>query len=109
MTEENEDSPNDRLSSFVEPPPDGGVKAWTQAVMGHLVAFNTWGYIASFGVFQAYYQSTLGVSPSAISWVGSVQVFLIFFVGTFSGRALDAGFFRPVFYAGVLLQLLACS
>lgn len=106
MTAENEDSPNDRLSSFVEPPPDGGVKAWTQAVMGHLVAFNTWGYIASFGVFQAYYQSTLGVSPSAISWVGSVQVFLIFFVGTFSGRALDAGFFRPVFYAGVLLQLL---
>jgi predicted MFS family arabinose efflux permease len=74
--------------------------------MGHLVVFNTWGYIASFGVFQAYYQSMLGVSPSAISWVGSVQVFLIFFVGTFSGRALDAGFFRPVFYAGVLLQLL---
>ena len=106
MTEANEDSPNDRLSSFVEPPPDGGVKAWTQAVMGHLVAFNTWGYIASFGVFQAYYQSNLGVSPSAISWVGSVQVFLIFFVGTFSGRALDAGFFRPVYYAGVLLQLL---
>ena len=106
MTEEDEDSPNNRLSSFVEPPPDRGVKAWTQAVMGHLVAFNTWGYIASFGVFQAYYQSTLGVSPSAISWVGSVQVFLIFFVGTFSGRALDAGFFRPVFYTGVLLQLL---
>ncbi|KAJ5959170.1 Major facilitator superfamily domain general substrate transporter [Penicillium vulpinum] len=107
MTEKNEDPEtlHDRQSS-IEPPPNGGVKAWTQAMMGHLVAFNTWGYIASFGVFQAYYQSTLGVSPSAISWVGSVQVFLIFFVGTFSGRALDAGFFRPVFYAGVLLQLL---
>lgn len=87
-------------------PPDGGLKAWTQAVMGHLVAFNTWGYIASFGVFQAYYQSSLGASPSAISWVGSVQVFLIFFVGTFSGRALDAGFFRATFYTGVLLQLV---
>ncbi|KAJ5189705.1 Major facilitator superfamily domain general substrate transporter [Penicillium cf. griseofulvum] len=108
MTETNEDSESlhNRRSSLIEPPPDGGAKAWTQAVMGHLVVFNTWGYIASFGVFQAYYQSTLGVSPSAISWVGSVQVFLIFFVGTFSGRALDAGFFRPVFYVGVLLQLL---
>ncbi|KAJ5383410.1 Major facilitator superfamily domain general substrate transporter [Penicillium concentricum] len=108
MTEKNEDpeSSHDRQSSLIEPPPDGGAKAWTQAAMGHLVAFNTWGYIASFGVFQAYYQSTLGVSPSAISWVGSVQIFLIFFVGTFSGRALDAGFFRPVFYAGILLQLL---
>ncbi|KAJ5565005.1 major facilitator superfamily domain-containing protein [Penicillium frequentans] len=88
------------------PPPDGGVQAWTQAVMGHLVCFNTWGYIASFGVFQAYYQSELGVSPSAISWVGSVQIFLIFFIGTFSGRALDAGFFYHVYYAGVFLQLL---
>ncbi|KAJ5836057.1 Major facilitator superfamily domain general substrate transporter [Penicillium robsamsonii] len=108
MTEKNQapESSHDRQSSFIGSPPDGGAKAWTQAAMGHLVAFNTWGYIASFGVFQAYYQSTLGVSPSAISWVGSVQIFLIFFVGTFSGRALDAGFFRPVFYAGILLQLL---
>lgn len=65
------------ISPLLEPP-DGGLKAWTQAVMGHLVAFNTCGYIASFGVFQAYYQSALGVSPSAISWVGSVQIFLIF-------------------------------
>jgi MFS family permease len=93
-------------SAAVPDPPDGGATAWTQAMMGHLVAFNTWGYIASFGVFQAYYQSELGVSPSAISWVGSVQVFLIFFVGTFSGRALDAGLFRQTFYAGVVLQLL---
>ncbi|KAJ5164610.1 Major facilitator superfamily domain general substrate transporter [Penicillium coprophilum] len=108
MTEKNEDleSSHNRQPFLIEPPPDGGAKAWTQAMMGHLVAFNTWGYIASFGVFQAYYQSTLGVSPSAISWVGSVQIFLIFFIGTFSGRALDAGFFRPVFYAGILLQLL---
>ncbi|EPS28689.1 hypothetical protein PDE_03635 [Penicillium oxalicum 114-2] len=93
-------------SAAVPDPPDGGLTAWTQAVMGHLVAFNTWGYIASFGVFQAYYQSNLGVSSSAISWVGSLQVFLIFFVGTFSGRALDAGLFRQTFYIGVLLQLL---
>ncbi|KAJ6017825.1 major facilitator superfamily domain-containing protein [Penicillium sp. IBT 35674x] len=87
------------------PPPDGGVQAWTQAVMGHLVCFNTWGYIASFGVFQAYYQSELGDSPSAISWVGSVQIFLIFFIGTFSGRALDAGFFYHLL--GVFMTSLA--
>ena len=33
-------------------PPDGGLKAWTQALMGHLVVLNTWGYVNSFGVFQ---------------------------------------------------------
>ena len=90
------------------PPPDSGLTAWTQAVAGHLVAFNTWGFLNTFGVFQDYYVTglTQSYSPSAISWIGSIQTFLIFFVGTFSGRALDAGLFRPVFYAGVLLSLL---
>jgi hypothetical protein len=37
------------------PPPDGGLKAWTQSFMGHFVVFNTWGMIATFGVFQAHY------------------------------------------------------
>ncbi|MCJ1307735.1 hypothetical protein MMC25_001383 [Agyrium rufum] len=69
------------------PPPDSGLKAWTQVFAGHLVVFNTWGYVNSFGVFQTYYVGTLGHPPSDISWVGSVQIFLLFFVGTFSGRA----------------------
>lgn len=30
-----------------EEPPDGGIVAWTQVAMGHLVMFNTWGYITS--------------------------------------------------------------
>lgn len=76
-------------SSYVDPgpPPDGGLTAWTQAIMGHLIVFNTWGYINCFGVFQTYYAHTLNHSPSDISWIGSTQVFLLFFVGTFSGRA----------------------
>lgn len=89
-----------------KPPPDGGLTAWTQVLMGHFVCFNTWGYIASFGVFETYYVSSLGRSSSDIAWIGSLQIFLIFFVGVFSGRALDAGFFRTVFFAGATLQLL---
>ncbi|KAL8701586.1 MAG: hypothetical protein Q9201_004830 [Fulgogasparrea decipioides] len=79
------------------PPPDGGLQAWTQSLMGHLIVFNTWGYIISFGVFQSYYVTALGHPPSDISWVGSVQIFLLFFVGTFSGRATDFGLFRFTF------------
>lgn len=30
------------------------------------------GYINSFGVFQAYYSSTLDLPPSTIAWIGSV-------------------------------------
>ena len=94
--------------SYIDPgpPPDGGLRAWTQAFMTHLVVFNTWGYINSFGVFQTYYVTALNHPPSAISWVGSVQIFLLFLIGTFSGRATDYGLFRPTVFLGSFLQVL---
>ena len=57
------------------PPPDGGVKAWTVVVMCHLAGFNTWGFLNAFGVLQSYYGSHLGRPPSEISWIGSIQAF----------------------------------
>ena len=94
-------------SSIAPPPaPNGGLKAWSQPVAAHLVIFNCWGYISSFGLFQSYYTSTFNVEPSAISWIGSVQILLIYFVGTFSGRALDAGYFRQVVGAGFALEVI---
>lgn len=95
-----------RISVDPGPPPDGGLEGWTQALMAHLIVFNTWGYINSFGVFQTYYVRSLGHPPSDISWVGSVQIFLLFFVGTFSGRATDYGLFRLTFLVGSFFQLL---
>lgn len=86
------------------PPPDGGFQAWLQVALGHLIIFNTWGYINSFGVFQTYYTTELGRSPSDISWVGSMQIFLLFFIGTFSGRATDAGYFRFTLTIGATLE-----
>lgn len=87
------------------PPPDGGFHAWLQTILAHLVICNTWGYINSFGVFQSYYTTSLNRSPSDISWVGSMQVFLLFFIGTFSGRATDAGFFKAVWILGAFLVI----
>ena len=37
---------------------------------------------------------------------GSVQIFLLFFIGAFSGRALDAGLFRPIYVSGLVIQLI---
>ncbi|KAL2890449.1 Aspyridones efflux protein apdF [Ceratocystis lukuohia] len=62
------------------PPPDGGLRAWLVVLGGHLVVMNTWGVIVSFGIFQTYYTSSLGKSRFAISWIGSSQIFLLFFV-----------------------------
>ncbi|KAF7715088.1 Uncharacterized protein PECH_007661 [Penicillium ucsense] len=89
------------------PPPDGGFTAWLQAALGHMIIFNTWGYINSFGVFQTYYTETLQRPPSDISWVGSIQIFLLFFIGTFSGRATDAGYFRFTITVGAVLEVFS--
>ncbi|KAK0724146.1 major facilitator superfamily transporter [Lasiosphaeris hirsuta] len=88
------------------PPPDGGLQAWTAAICGHLIVVTTWGFITSFGVFQTYFTATLGRAPSDISWIGSMQIFLIFFIGAVTGRLTDAGYFRHVFLLGALFQML---
>lgn len=88
------------------PAPDGGFKAWTQVAMAWLVVVTTWGYLNSFAVFQTYYTNVLGESQSTISWVGSIQVWMIFVMSTFSGRALDAGLFIPTLFVGATIQLI---
>ncbi|KAI1826352.1 MFS general substrate transporter [Xylaria intraflava] len=88
------------------PPPDGGLNAWLMCLCGHLIVMNSWGFINSFGVFQSYYTDLLGLPPSDISWIGSITVFLTFFIGTFTGRLVDAGFLRPVVLVGTAFLAL---
>lgn len=56
----------------------------------------------SFGVFQTYYQVDLlhTSSPSTISWIGSIQAFLLLVVGVVSGPLYDAGYFRTLISCG---------
>jgi MFS family permease len=95
-------------SSWIDPgpPPDGGLTAWLQVLCTHLTIFTTFGFFTSFGVYQTYYENTLGIAPSTISWIGSIQVFLLFGIGTITGRATDAGLFRPVYIAGAVFQIV---
>lgn len=67
---------------------------------------NTWGVINSFGIYQTYYATYLNKDPSEISWIGSIAVFLTFFIGTFTGRITDAGFLRPIVLFGSCCLLL---
>ncbi|KAF1833968.1 MFS general substrate transporter [Decorospora gaudefroyi] len=86
------------------PRPDGGTKAWIQAIMGHLVIFNTWGMISTFGVFQQYYTLDLRLEPSAVSWIGSFQMLGHFSLGMFSGRLFDAGYFYWCIIPGMFIS-----
>ncbi|RKF76475.1 Aspyridones efflux protein apdF [Golovinomyces cichoracearum] len=84
---------------------DGGSLAWTQALLCHLVMFSTWGVVNSFGTFQHYYHTTIlaDYDPSSISWIGSTQVFLLFFVGALTGHLSDMGFFRLLLLVGSVM------
>ncbi|CAG8225177.1 unnamed protein product [Penicillium olsonii] len=86
--------------------PNGGLVAWTQVMTGHLVVFNVWGYITSYGFFQEYYVSHLHVSPANASWIGSLQMFLVHFLAMFSGRTMDAGYLRYCIATGCLFQVV---
>lgn len=89
----------------VGPPPNGGTKAWMQVLGAFFLNFNTWGIINTYGVFQAYYSTELlaSSSESAISWIGSIQAFLMLVVGVICGRALDAGYYYSDIITGTVL------
>jgi len=72
--------------------------------MAWLICVTTWGYVNSFGVFQTYYTESLGETQSTVSWVGSIQLWVIFVMSAFSGRALDAGLFIPTLVIGSIIQ-----
>ncbi|RKK61496.1 hypothetical protein BFJ69_g17108 [Fusarium oxysporum] len=88
--------------------PDGGLQAWFQVVGSWVIMLETWGLVSTFGVYQTYYETTMlpNESSSAISWIGSVQGSLLFFVGVLAGPLFDAGWFREILLVGLLLVVL---
>lgn len=90
------------------PEPLNGRAAWAHALTAFLVVFNCWGLSTSFGLFQAYYTTTLlpTTSPSAVAWIGSTQLALVFGLGVPVGRLVDVGYFRPLFHGGSVLLVL---
>ncbi|OAX77251.1 hypothetical protein ACJ72_08453 [Emergomyces africanus] len=71
--------------------PDGGARAWGVAAGTSGVLFCTFGMANAFGVLQEYYIShqLSDSSPSAISWIGSLQVFALFSGALVGGPLFD--------------------
>lgn len=81
---------------------------WTQVVASFCLMFNSWGLINAFGVFQEYYSSfTPPVSiPSSISWIGSLQTFLLLACGSATGSFVDRGYAQLMSFIGCALLTL---
>ncbi|KAF3929377.1 hypothetical protein ABW19_dt0203208 [Dactylella cylindrospora] len=89
-------------------PPDGGLKAWLQVLGAFFLFFASWGFPNSFGVYQNYYTTELlkGTSSSSIAWIGSIQPFLLMFVGVLTGPLYDKGYFFSLVGTGAFLVTL---
>ncbi|KAG2010418.1 monocarboxylate permease [Coprinopsis cinerea AmutBmut pab1-1] len=75
---------------------NGGGRWWlkpTLAVCGaSLALFCTFGQMNSFGTYHSWYSrhQLEHLSPSKISWIGSLQLWVFFFSGGFIGRVFDS-------------------
>ena len=63
------------------------------------------GNFNAFGAFQTYYEEELllGTSASAISWIGSIEGFMIMIVGVLTGPIFDKGYFTSLVACGSFL------
>jgi MFS family permease len=85
---------------------------FTNPTRHHLTAppqstVNSWGIVNTFGVFRTYYNSPTSLLPhetnTMLSWVGSIQVFLMLVIGVVTGPLYDAGYFRAFVCTGSFL------
>ncbi|KAK6497073.1 hypothetical protein TWF506_004555 [Arthrobotrys conoides] len=89
--------------------PDGGFHAWVQVFAAFLLLCTGWGIVVSYGVFETYYSTGLEkplANSAGTSLIGSIQAFLLLFVGFFTGRLYDAGHFRAIMSTGSILMWL---
>ncbi|KAI0738848.1 MFS general substrate transporter [Daedaleopsis nitida] len=70
---------------------DRGAKAWL-TVLGAATLLFCCGQLTAFGVFETWYSEhqLSDVAPSTISWIGSIQLWILYFSGAFLGRIFDA-------------------
>lgn len=87
--------------------PDGGLQAWLTVLGGFCILFCSFGWINTIGVFQDYYQThqLAGYSPSTVSWIPSLEIFVMFFLGPWVGQVLDRYGHREVLAIGTFLHI----
>ncbi|KAK6330514.1 hypothetical protein TWF696_003403 [Orbilia brochopaga] len=88
--------------------PDGGFNAWVQVFAAFLLLCTGWGIVVSYGVFETYYGSLNPplANSAGTALIGSIQAFLLLFVGFFTGRLYDGGHFRVIMSVGSTLMWL---
>ncbi|OBT60997.1 hypothetical protein VE03_09739 [Pseudogymnoascus sp. 23342-1-I1] len=87
--------------------PDGGFKAWLVTAGAFVCVFCSFGWINCIGIFQDYYQlhQLRDYSSSTISWIASLQLFIMFVGGPIIGRFYDNYGPRYIILAGTFFHV----
>ncbi|KAL0070602.1 hypothetical protein AAF712_002443 [Marasmius tenuissimus] len=90
-------------------PPDGGLDAWLTVLGGSLVSFGTFGFTNGFGGFADFYKHEYlaNYSPTLVSMIGALQVFIMYLFAGFSGAVFDAVGPRYLVPGGGIIAVLA--
>ncbi|ODV92646.1 hypothetical protein CANCADRAFT_1237 [Tortispora caseinolytica NRRL Y-17796] len=111
LTHTKSEAPGDNEKKIYNAP-DGGLWSWLQVLSAFLACSSSWGQVNTFGVFQAYYSSTLlagKVTDSQISWIGTIQSSLVCLVGMFTGGLFDKGYRYSQAVIGQFFMLLGLA
>jgi len=86
--------------------PDGGTQAWLNIAGCTLICLTAFGQVNAFGVFQTYYAThqLSSFTASDISWIGSIQILLLYLSGLILGRVFDVYGARGLLTSGCLLS-----
>ncbi|KAJ5174344.1 MFS transporter asaE [Penicillium canariense] len=89
------------------PPPDGGAEAWMSVLGAFCGLFVSFGWINCIGVFQTYYEShqLSDMSTSTVTWITSIETFVMFFAGPIFGTLFDSYGPRYILLGGTFLHV----
>ncbi|KAH7910119.1 MFS general substrate transporter [Hygrophoropsis aurantiaca] len=88
---------------------DGGPRGYLTTLGAFLACFATFGQVNAFGSYQAWYaeHQLSSYSSSEISWIGSVQLWALFFSSAFIGRLFDAYGPKALLLSGTVVYVFS--
>lgn len=88
-----------------EPPPDGGLRAWSVVASSFFMQAFTFGFVTSFAPYQRYFLSNQTFGPTSnvqLAFISSISSAFTFALGPLVGRFVEIFGFRMTAFCGAI-------